>query len=324
VVLAVDPMRNGPWDYEIEREILRRAGVDLVVPATDADADAWLDRCDVVASTGRRPLTAEVIATLRHCAGIVCYSAGRNAVDEEAAAAAGIAVAGVHAAADDVADHAMLLVLAAARRLVPLARAADDGVWDYRRYPEIWSLPRLRGRTLGVVGAGHVGRAVAVRARAFGMATVATHHHRPAAPDAELPHLGLHDLFAASDVVVLTAALTPQTAGMIDASVLAAARPGLVLVNVARGGLIVEDDLADALDAGRVGAAGLDVRASEPPDAATDRLGGRADVVQTPHVGAASEHAIDDLHTSAAETAIDLLCAAGRLDTRHPTPRRAP
>jgi D-3-phosphoglycerate dehydrogenase len=172
---------------------------------------------------------------------------------------------------------------------------------------------RLRGAVLGIVGPGRIGRAVAHRGRAFGMRTIATYHHPPQVPDAELPHHELADLFRQADVVVLAAALTPESRQMVDADVLATAKRGVIIVNVARGALIDEDALADALDAGVVGAAALDVRASEPPDPANDRLSGRPDVLQTPHVGGASDGSVADLHRLAAGEAIALLEAAGRL-----------
>jgi phosphoglycerate dehydrogenase-like enzyme len=312
-VLVFDPIRAEGWSYDVEQARLEQQGVDLVV-AEDAGAAAELvPHCDVLVSSGTRPVTAEVISRLPAGAGILCYSAGRNAVDEVAAARAGITVAGVHAATEEVADHAMALLLAVMRLIVPMSQAANAGDWSYADHPEIWQIPRLSGRILGVVGAGHVGRAVAMRARAFGLRTIATYHRPPVPGDPSLPHVPIADLFARADIVVLTAALTEQTAGIVDAATLGAARPGLVLVNVARGGLIDEEALADALDRGIVAAAGLDVRVEEPPDPATDRLTGRPNVVQTPHIAGASSQARHDLHVLAADGMLSLLADAGRL-----------
>jgi phosphoglycerate dehydrogenase-like enzyme len=312
-VVVLDPIRSIEWSYEVERRLLAARGVDLVVP-TDGDARAeQLAACDVIVSSGRIPITADFVSRLTPGTAILCYSAGRDAVDERAAAAAGIRVSSVHPATDDVADHAFALLLAAVRQVVPLSAAADAGEWSYARHPEIYEIPRLGGAVLGVVGAGRIGRAVAHRARAFGMTTIATYHHPPTVPDALLPHHDLVELFALADFVVLTAALTPDTRGIIDADVLRKAKPGLVLVNVARGALIDEDALADALDAGAVGAAALDVRAAEPPDPSVDRLSGRRNVLQTPHVGAATARLTADLHRLAAAEAIALLEAAGRI-----------
>jgi phosphoglycerate dehydrogenase-like enzyme len=312
-VVVLDPIRSIEWSYEVERGLLADRDVDLIVP-TDGDAPAGLlAACDVIVSSGRIPIDAEFISRLPSGTAILCYSAGRDAVDERAAAAAGIRVSSVHPASDDVADHALALLLAAVRLIAPLSVAAEAGDWSYTNHPEIYDIPRLGGSVLGTVGAGRIGRAVAERARAFGMTTIATYHHPPSVADPLLPHHDLIELFALADFVVLAAALTPSSRGMIDADVLRKAKPGLVIVNVARGALVDEDALADALDAGVVGGAALDVRVAEPPDPATDRLSGRPNVLQTPHVGAATARLRADLHRLAAAEAIALLEAAGRI-----------
>ena len=140
----------------------------------------------------------------------------------------------MHANADEVADHAMALLLAAIRLIVPMARRTEAGDWDLRDAPEIWQIPRLRGLTLGVVGAGHIGTRVAERARAFGMLTVAaTHRERPTS-DPMLPFVPLDELVATVDVIVLATSLTPATEQLFDADRLAR-EARAVLVNIARG-----------------------------------------------------------------------------------------
>lgn len=317
LVLVIDPIRSSNWSYEVEERLLAERGIDLLLPADAAGAEAAMDSCDVAISSSILPIGADVIARLTSCVGILCYSAGKDAVDESAARAADIPVANVNAATSEVADHAMALLLASVRLIVPMSQAAAAGAWKLSLHPEIWQIPRLDGRVLGVVGAGHIGKAVAHRARAFGLGTIATYHHPPAAPDPLLPHAELGELFARSDVVVVAASLNEETRGMVDAEVLAQAKPGLVIINIARGGLIDEEALADALDAGIVAAAALDVRAQEPPDTATDRLGGRPNVIQTPHIGGASAEARIDLHVLAARGVIKLLEAAGRVGPAH-------
>ena len=318
--VVLDPIRAVSWSYEYERTRLDAAGVELVVPEDTAPLEL-IATCDVLISSGRVPVTAELLAAAATCCGVLCYSAGRNVVDEVAAARAGIRVASIHAATDDVADHAWALLLAMTRRLFPLAASADRGVWDLALLPEIWTIPRLAGGTLGVVGAGHIGKAIAARGRAFGMVTVANHHHPPDPADPLLPHVALPELFATSDVVVLAAALTPETTHLVDHELLHTARHGLLLVNIARGMLIDEDALADALDEGIIGGAALDVRSAEPPDPATDRLTGHPRVIQTPHVGGASVRSHDALHRHAAAGVLELLRLGNRLA---PTPHHDP
>lgn len=313
IALMLDPISwRREWPYDAERDILAAAGVHLVVPADATEQDLVAPTADVIVTSGMFAVDAARIATFSRCVGILCYSAGRDHVDEAAAAEHGIAVAGVHANADEVADHAMALLLAANRLIVPMSRRTEAGNWDLIEAPEIWQIPHLRGLTLGVVGAGHVGVRVAERARAFGMLTIAATRRPPATDDPLLPVVPLDQLVATADIIVLAASLTPETRHMFDADLLSRVKPGALLVNVARGGLIDEAALAVALDEGRIRAAALDVRASEPPGA-DDPLTGRPDVLQTPHIGGASASVLTDLHRLAAEGALDLLRRAGRL-----------
>ncbi|HUG74724.1 MAG TPA: NAD(P)-dependent oxidoreductase [Acidimicrobiia bacterium] len=300
------------WSYEVERTVLAGHGVELVSPADRTERDALLPSADVVVVSSIDQLSADRVGRLDRCVGILCYSAGMDAVDQAAAAAAGIPVRNIRAGTADVADHAMTLVLAAWRRLPQMTAAARAGSWDLGDHPHFRSIPRLAGRTLGILGAGAIGKEVAQRARAFGLKTIAT-YRRPTMATEELAHVPIEELFATADVVVLTAALTPETRGIVDRRALGRARPGTILVNVGRGGLIVEEDLEAALDEGIIGAAALDVRATEPPDSETDRLTHRPDVIQTPHMAGVSSDALEDLHALAAEEIIALLTDGGRL-----------
>ncbi len=313
VATILDPLTwSYGWSYEIERSILSEHGVDLVVPHDEEHRDALVARADVVVASSLLYVNSRLIASFKRCIGILCYSSGKDQVDAEAAGKAGIAVANVQANTMEVAEHAMALLLALRRRLVLMAAAADSGEWDLRRFPEIWEIPRLHGQTVGIVGAGKVGREVAHRARAFGMRTVAHYHRRPAVADPLLPHLELEDLMAESDNVVLCASLNPDSMKMIDRQTLAVAKPGAVLVNIARGSLVDEEALVAALDSGRLAGAALDVRDPEPPEEG-DPLSGRHNVIQTPHMAGASSGALDDLHRLAAHQILRLLREAGRL-----------
>jgi D-3-phosphoglycerate dehydrogenase len=312
-VVVLDPIREVPWDYDLERTLLEPAGVELVIPADDAEAEEAARRADVVILSGLRRLEAPLIGQLRRAVGILCYSVGMDKVDQEAARAAGIVVRNVPGyCTDDVADHALALLLAAWRRLPGLSARAAAHDWAIHADPDLAALRRMRGRTLGVVGAGRIGRAVAERARGFGMRTIAAD---PLVLDAspDLPVLPFEDVLAASDALVLCASLTPSTRGLIGREALARVRPGLVLVNVARGGLVDEVALAEALRDGRVAWAALDVRDPEPPRPEADPLRGLPNVLQTPHVGGASQEASADLHRMAAEICLELLATAGRL-----------
>ena len=312
-VLLFDPITwIHDWSYEEERIALGTLGVDLVIPSDRQAVDRYLAEADVVVVSSIDQLTAAHIARLQRCVGILCYSAGMDAVDVEAAGRANIAVTNIRAGTADVADHAMTLLLTAWRRLPAMISEARAGRWDLEQHPGFRTIRRLDGSTLGILGAGPIGRAVASRARGFGMRTIAT-YRRPEVAEPDLPHLPLDRLVAESDALVLAASLNPTTRGIVDGRLLAGARPGLVLINVGRGALIVERDLADALDAGIVAAAALDVRDPEPPDPDNDVLTGRPDVIQTPHTGGLSAEAIGSLHRLAAEAIEGLLRQGGRI-----------
>jgi glycerate dehydrogenase len=312
-VLFFDPVGwVQEWSYAEEIEALAQLGVDAVIPEDRNIRDRALPDADVVVVSSVDQLTAAHVDQLERCVGILCYSAGMDAVDVEAATRAGIAVDNIRAGTVDVADHAMTLLLAAWRRLPTMTAAAAAGHWDLALNPGLGSVRRLEGKTLGIFGAGAVGRAVAVRARAFGMITVAT-YRRPEVAETELPHVPFERLLAESDALVLAASLNPETAGIINAGSLAAARPGLVIVNVGRGGLISERDLAQALDDGIVAAAGLDVRDPEPPDPSEDLLAGRLNVILTPHFAGLSVEAFASIHRLASEGIESLLREGGRL-----------
>ena len=300
------------WSYDVERTLLASRGVELVIPADSVDSDNLTRRADVVISSSLIPIDESVLARFENCVGIVCYSSGLDAVDVDAAARAGIEVRNIEANYLEVADHAMALLLTLRRLILPMTTATENGKWDLREFPEIWSIPRLSGQTLGIVGVGRVGRQVGVRGRAFGMDTIANYHNPPPFEDPDLLHFDLDELFRRSDAVVLCASLKPDSVGMIDRDVLAGARPGSVLINVARGKLIDEGALVKALDSGLLAGAALDVRVSEPPDD-RDPLSGRANVIQTPHMAGASAGAERDLHEGAAARVIELLKLSGRL-----------
>jgi D-3-phosphoglycerate dehydrogenase len=311
-VVVFDPI-PGDWSFAPETAAFAHRGVELIVPGSPEAADAAIGEADAVIVTGVRRLDGERIAGLQRAVGILCYSIGMDKVDAAAALAAGIPVRNVpDYCTEEVSDHALALLLAAGRRLVPIANATASH-WRLQDRSLIEPIRRLRGQTLGVLGAGRIGRLVARKARAFGFRTIA---HDPAVTDAgeaELELVPLEALWERSDALVLCAALTPASRGVIGRDALARIRPGLILVNVARGGLIDETALAEALRDGRVGYAALDVRDPEPPDPANDVLAGLPSVLQTPHIAAMSRDAADDLHRFAAQYVLESLESAGRI-----------
>jgi D-3-phosphoglycerate dehydrogenase len=234
--------------------------------------------------TGTDELTAQVIRGADSLVTIAKHGVGLDNVDLAAAAERGVVVSYAPAEVEDsVADLAFALLLALARRIPAADASVRAGRWE--PFPGT----ELRGKTLGVVGYGRIGRGVAARGRAFGMEVLAHDPYvDPAAADAAL--LPLAQLLARADVISLHAASSAGAAPLLGAAELAAMKPGALLVNTARGGLVDEDALADALRSGRLGGAALDVFRTEPP--AGSPLLGLPNVVLTPHVAGQTREAL--------------------------------
>lgn len=217
---------------------------------------------------------------------IQLLSAGYDEIDVAAAARYGLPVAtngGANSVA--VAEHAMMLVLAAFKRLPAMSAAVLDGLWPV---PNTYSsdIFELHGKTVGLVGFGQIGRRVAALAHAFGAHVTYYDLVRPdPAVERELDasYLELDDLLAQADVVSLHIPLSPQTEGMLGTKQFGLMRKGVVLVNTARGQLIDETALLDALDSGVVRMAALDTFAKEPATRENSPLVGHPSVLATPH-----------------------------------------
>ena len=211
---------------------------------------------------------------------------GTNHIDLAAAARAGIAVTNTpDVLTDDTADIAIALILMAARRLGEGERLVRANLW-HGLAPTHHLGHTLRGRTLGVIGYGRIGRAVADRARAFGLRIQWLGRSGGSArPDHEMAS-SLESLLAASDIVTLHAPATPDTIQLMNAARIAQMRPGSILINTARGSLVDEAALAAALKSGHVFAAGLDVHEREPE--INPELMALENVVLLPHLGSAT------------------------------------
>lgn len=243
--------------------------------------------------TNKVDLRADTLARLPHLKLIAVAATGTDCVDKAAAAARGIPTVNIRGyARATVPEHTFALLLALSRSLVPYRDQLLAGDWQKAGQFCFFSNPiiDLAGKRIGIIGAGVLGRQVAGIARAFGMEVV---FFDPAAvPDAS-ECVSLDDLIATSDVITLHCPLTDDTRGMLDRAAFGRMTRRPILINTARGGLIVEEDLEAALDAGQVSAAGLDVTLPEPPapDSAFMRLARRPNVICTPHVAWASTEA---------------------------------
>jgi len=230
-------------------------------------------------------IDAELLAGATRLRVLSSCSVGLDHVDLAAATARRIPVGHTPGVlTDTTAELAVSLLLAVARRVVEADRFVREGRWC-EWSPDLMLGRDLSGATLGVIGLGAIGRAVAQRARALGMRVLGWNRTRREV--AGLQAVSLPELLAGSDFVSVHVALTPETHGLLDAAALARMRPGAVLVNVARGGIVDEAALAAALASGRLAGAALDVFASEPLPQSSP-LFAAPNLVLTPHIGSAS------------------------------------
>ena len=242
---------------------------------------------------------ADTIRALRRCRVICQYGVGLDGIDIEAASNAGITVTHTPLyCRDELAEHTLALILAAVRQVAAYDRSVRAGAWDYNASAP---LRRVRGSTVGLVGFGRVGRAVAERLSGFGTEILASDDY---VADDEFARAGvrrvtLDELLAASDIVSLHVPLDPSTRGLVDNTFLAAVRPGAIIINTSRGAIVNSTALAEALDRRAIAFAALDVLDVEPPPP-DHPLVGRDDCILTPHAGFLSPQSLTDLQRDAA------------------------
>jgi D-3-phosphoglycerate dehydrogenase / 2-oxoglutarate reductase len=201
------------------------------------------------------------------------------------------------------AEHTLAMMFALARQIPSADRATQAGEWPKSRFLGV----ELSGKTLGIIGCGNIGAIVADRAQGLRMRVIAYDPFLSAERAVELgvERVSLDELYARADFITLHTPLTESTRNLIDVGALAKMKRGVRLVNCARGGLIVEGDLASALDSGHVAGAAVDVFADEP--ATQNPLFGRENVVVTPHLGAATAEAQENVAVQIAEQIADFL-----------------
>jgi D-3-phosphoglycerate dehydrogenase len=304
VVVVVDHRFD---DLDVERAVLAPVGAELCdarglkredVLCACADADAIL-------VGARFRFDADAIGRLTRCQAIVRYGIGFETIDTESAAAAGIWVAYVpDYCIEEVADHALAMLLALNRRLVKLDALVRGGRWGV---PSGLAVRRLSSCTLGVIGFGRIGEAVGRRGAALGMRVLAHDplRHREEIEAAGAKPTGLDILLVESDFVTLHAPPSPSRP-LLGASELGRLKPGAALINVGRAGLVDEEALVSALHAGALAGAGLDVTAQEPLVPPSPLLGA-PNLIVTPHAAWYSLESIVELRRNTAEEAARVL-----------------
>lgn len=255
------------------------------------DIAATIHDADIVISN-KAVLDAAAISTA-HKLKLICIAAtGTNNVDLQAARAGNIDVCNVSAyATPSVVEHVFMLMLALNRRLAEHNTAVQRGDWQHATRFSMLDYPfrELHGQSLGIIGYGELGQAVATTARAFGMnVLIAERRGMPERPG----RCTLDTLLAAADVISLHCPLTPETENLLDMAAFRKMRPNTIVINTARGGIVNEADLLAALQAGVIAAAGIDVLADEPPAAGNPLLTAQLpNLLVTPHVAWAAMNA---------------------------------
>ncbi len=310
-------------------ELLREAGHVVTVwpgdlpPEADALRDHLLD-ADAALTMVTDPVGADLLAEAARLRVVSNMAVGYDNLDAEAAAAAGVWATNTPGVLHETtADLAFALLLAAARNVVASDRDTRAGGWRTWS-PTAFLGPDPSGATLGIVGLGEIGRAVARRARGFGMTVLAA--TRTPRPEIErglgVERVALPELLARADFVSLHVPYGPETEGLIGPAEFAAMKDAAILVNTARGGVIDQDALVGALRAGAIGGAALDVTVPEPLPL-DHPLYGFPNVVITPHIGSASHATRARMAEMAARNIIAVL--AGREPpnavNRPPSPR---
>jgi D-3-phosphoglycerate dehydrogenase len=288
---------SAPW------EVLRQAGCELVrTDMTQPMSEARL--IDLLAGVdgaiiGVVPMTAHVLENAPTLKVVSMHGVGVDHIDLQAASRLGIVVANCLGSNDQsVADLTLGLMISAARDIPRADGALRQGGWGSFQGRELWN------KTLGLVGLGYVGRAVARRALGFDMKILAYDPYvdPQRAGLSALSFVALDELIRESDFISLHAPLTEETRHMIGAAQFAAMKPGAYLINTARGGLVDEQALYQALSSGQIAGAALDVYAAEPP--AGSPLLKLDNIVLTPHIAAHTQEAIERMSVMAARNVL--------------------
>ncbi len=302
-------------------------GVEIVVDtklAKDVPAlRAALAEADGIAIRSGTQLTAEVLAGQKRLKAIVRAGVGVDNIDVAAATRLGIVVMNTPGGNTvSTAEHTLALMLSLARNVAPANDSLKAGKWDRNKFTGT----QLEGKTLGVVGLGRVGLTVADRARAFGMTVIGFDPFLSS--DRALEHgvesvARLDDLWARCDFITLHTPLTPETRNVVGKRELALMKPTARIINCARGGLIDEPALLEALDAGKLAGAAIDVFEPEPPPA-DHPLVKHPRVLVTPHLGASTDEAQVSVAVEAAHLITDYLVRGQvRFSVNTPTLDRA-
>ncbi|KAI2799099.1 hypothetical protein BLOT_014928 [Blomia tropicalis] len=299
-ILISDPVNNAA--VEILRE--RKLQVDVRTGLAKEQLLEIIGNYDALIVRSVTQVTKEVIDAGRNLKLIGRAGVGVDNIDVPAATAAGIVV--INAPGGNTISAVELtcaMILASSRYVAQACAALKNGVWDRKSYTG----NELRGKTIAIIGLGRIGREVATRMQAFEMRTIGYDPIIPAEACAKfgVQSLSLEEIWPQADYITVHTPLIPETKNLINATTLAKCKKGVRIINVARGGIVDEDALLDALQSGHVAGAGLDVYLEEPPR--NTQLVQHPKVVCTPHLGASTKEAQDNVAKEIALQFLDLM-----------------
>ncbi|MEV0828466.1 C-terminal binding protein [Nonomuraea rubra] len=316
-------------DVDIERAIIEGAGFELLAAQCKSEDEVIARGRDAVGVlTQYARVGARAIDAFTRCRVIARYGTGVDIVDVDAATRRGIQVTNAPNdwCAEEVADHAVALWLAAARKICAYDQATRRGEWRWQSGEPVW---RLRGRVFGLLSFGSIAQLIAERARAFGVEVWA---HDPFLDDAELRArhvrpVSFDELVAGADYLVIQAPLTPGTHHLFDRTTLRRMKPTAVLINTARGPIVEDAALHQALAEGWIAGAALDDLEEEPAKQRDWRprnpLFSLPNVIVTPHAAYYSEQAVSVVRRIAAEEAVRVLTGQGARSPVNDVPSRS-
>lgn len=286
-IVVLDGYTENPGDLSWEE--LGKLGELTVYDRTsttdEAEIIARIGQAEIV-FTNKTPITRAVLNACPRIRMISLLATGYNVVDVDCAAEKGIPVTNVPAyGTASVGQFAIALLLEICHHVAHHDRAVHEGRWERNADWCFWDYPliELDGKTMGILGFGRIGQQTGGIARALGMEVLACDTHPTEAGAAIADYVTLEELLARSDVICLHCPLFPSTQGIINRETIARMKDGVILINNSRGGLIVEQDLADALNSGKVYAAGLDVVSTEPIRGDNPLLTAK-NCILTPHI----------------------------------------
>jgi D-3-phosphoglycerate dehydrogenase len=292
-------------DIELETSILEMAGCDVVagpkVPASKEEIEALVQRHQPEALLFCwAPVTEKAIAASPGLKIAARLGVGLDNLAVDACTKRGIWVTNVpDYCVEEVSDHAVAMLLAWARGLLPFDRGVRSGTWD----PSIAKLRRVADMTVGIVGYGRIGRRTAEKLAGFGVELLVHTRTRPG--DGDVTSCELPELVSKSDVIILHVPLTPETHHLVDSELLEKTKPGALLINVSRGGVVDTDAVIAAIQSGHLAAVALDVLENEP--AVPEALLYSEDNIVTPHVAFSSTASLIELRQRACEEVLRVL-----------------